>query len=170
MPPIEPPTTQNSRSMPKWSISIAWARTMSRMVIDRQVEAVGLAGLRIDRGRAGRAQAAADHVGADDEEAVGVDDLARADQHIPPARLAGHRIGIGDMLVAGQRMADKDGVRARGVELAIGLVGDLEGRQQGAGVELQAACRRRTAAPGSSARWPRSSSLPHAMPPSNSPR
>ena len=32
MPPIEPPTTQNSVSMPRWSISIACARTMSRMV------------------------------------------------------------------------------------------------------------------------------------------
>ena len=104
---------------------------------DRQVEPVGLAGRRIGRGGAGRAQAAADDVGADDEEAVGVDDLAGPDQHVPPAGLAGHRMGIGDMLVAGQRVADEDGVGAGLVELAIGLVGDLEGRQQRAGVELQ---------------------------------
>jgi hypothetical protein len=32
MPPIEPPTTQNSVSMPRWSISMACARTMSRIV------------------------------------------------------------------------------------------------------------------------------------------
>ena len=104
---------------------------------DRQVEPVGLAGGGIGRGRAGRAQAAADDVGADDEEAVGVDDLAGADQHFPPARLAGHRIGAGDMLVAGQRMADEDGVGAGVVERAVGLVGDLERRQQRAGVELE---------------------------------
>ena len=92
----------------------------------------------IGRGRAGRAEAAADDVRADDEEAVGVDDLAGTDQHLPPARLAGHRIGVGDMLVAGQRMADQDGVGlARVVERAVGLVGDLERRQQHAGVELE---------------------------------
>ncbi len=33
MPPIEPPMTANSWSMPRWSSSIAWARTMSAMVI-----------------------------------------------------------------------------------------------------------------------------------------
>ena len=96
---------------------------------DRQVEPVGLAGGRIGRGRAGRAEAAADDVGADDEEAVGVDDLAWADQHLPPAGLAGHRVGAGDVLVAGQRMADEDGVGPRRVQLAIGLVGDLERRE-----------------------------------------
>ena len=32
MPPIEPPITANRLSMPRWSISIACARTMSRMV------------------------------------------------------------------------------------------------------------------------------------------
>jgi hypothetical protein len=33
MPPIEPPMTENRLSMPSRSSSIAWARTMSRMVI-----------------------------------------------------------------------------------------------------------------------------------------
>ena len=32
MPPIEPPITQNRLSMPRWSSSMAWARTMSAMV------------------------------------------------------------------------------------------------------------------------------------------
>ena len=102
--------TQNSCSMPRWSISIACARTMSRMVMTGRSSAVGLAGRRVGRGRTGRAHAAAEDVGADDEEAVGVDRLAGADHQLPPAGLAGDRIDVGDMLVAGQRMADQHGV------------------------------------------------------------
>ena len=75
-------------------------------------EAVGLAGLRIDRGRAGRAHAAADHVRADDEIALGVDRLAGADHGLPPAGLAGHRMHAGDVLVAGQRVADQHRIAA----------------------------------------------------------
>ena len=121
---------------------------------DRQVEPVGLAGRRIGRGRAGRAEAAADDVRADDEEAVGVDDLAGADQHLPPARLAGDRIGVGDVLVAGQRMADQHGV---------GLVPHSacrrSGRRSGTATAARrrrasAAGPRRSAAPGWSGRWP----------------
>jgi hypothetical protein len=33
MPPIEPPATANNVSMPRWSSSIACARTMSRIVM-----------------------------------------------------------------------------------------------------------------------------------------
>ena len=104
---------------------------------DRKFETVGLAGLRIDRGRPGRAHAAADHVGADDEIALGVDRLAGTDHGFPPAVLPGHRMHARDMLVAGQRMADQDGVAALGIEPAIGLVGDLERRQLDAGIELE---------------------------------
>ena len=127
---------------------------------DRQVEPVGLAGRRIDRGRAGRAEAAADDIRADDEEAVGVDDLARPDQHFPPARLAGHRIGAGDMLVAGQRVADQDRRwSAPALSCAIGLVGDLERRQQRAGVERQRLVGAEAHAPGSTGRRPRPAAL-----------
>ena len=137
MPPIEPPITAEQLVDAEM---VDQHRLRAHHVADgddRQVEPVGLAGRRIGRGGAGRAQAAADDVGADDEEAVGVDDLAGPDQHFPPAGLAGDRVGVGDMLVAGQRMADQHGVGLRRVQRAVGLVGDLERRQQHAGVELQ---------------------------------
>ena len=43
---------------------------------------------------------------------------------------AGHRMEVRDMLVAGQGMADEKRVRALGVERAIGLIGDGQGRQR----------------------------------------
>ncbi len=59
-----------------------------------EIEPVGRARRRIGRGRPGGAQAAAQHVRADDEEAVRVDRPARSDQHLPPAGLAGDRIAF----------------------------------------------------------------------------
>ena len=44
---------------------------------------------------------------------------------------------IGDVLITGQRMADQHGVGAIGVELAIGLVGDLERGEIDAAIEPQ---------------------------------
>ena len=41
------------------------------------------------------------------------------------------------MLIAGQRVADQDGVRPVGIELAIGLIGDLERREVDAAIEPQ---------------------------------
>ena len=137
MPPIEPPTTQNSVSMPSRSISMACARTMSGMVMIGKIQPPHLAGGRIGRGRTGRAHAAADHVRADDEIVVGIERPAGTDHGLPPAGLAGDRMHIGDMLIAGQRMADQNGVGAVGIELAIGLVGDLERRKIDAAIELQ---------------------------------
>ena len=137
MPPIEPPTTQNSVSMPSRSISMVCARTMSGMVMIGKSSPHSLAGGGIGRGRPGRAHAAADHVAADDEVAVGVERPAGTDHGLPPAGLAGDRMHIGDMLIAGQRMADQDGVGAVGIEFAIGLIGDLERRQIDAAIELQ---------------------------------
>ena len=104
---------------------------------DGKVEAPRLAGLGIGRGRAGRAHAAADHVRADDEIALGVDRLAGTDHGFPPAGLAGHRIDARDMLIAGERVTDQHGIGALGVERAVGLVGDLERRKLDAGIELQ---------------------------------
>ena len=44
---------------------------------------------------------------------------------------------VGDVLVAGERVADQDGVRALGIELAVGLIGDLKRRKIDAGIEPQ---------------------------------
>ena len=104
---------------------------------DRKIQPPQFAGGGIGRGRPGRAHAAADHVRADDEIAVGIERAAGTDHGFPPARLAGHRMDVGDMLIAGQRMADQDGVGALGIELAIGLIGDLERREIDAAIELQ---------------------------------
>ena len=101
----------------------------------RQIQAIRLPAIRIGAGRPGRAKATAQHVGTDDEETVGIDRLAGTDHQRPPAGLAGHRIGAGNMLVAGQRVANQDGVGMVGVEFAIGLVGNLPGRDRRAGVE-----------------------------------
>ena len=63
--------------------------------------------------------------------------LAGPDQRRPPAGLAGDRVRVGDVLVAGQRMADQDRVAALGVERAIGLVGDRERAEIDAAIEPQ---------------------------------
>jgi hypothetical protein len=44
---------------------------------------------------------------------------------------------VGDVLVAGQRMTDQNGVAAVGVEFPIGLVGDLKWRKIDAAIERQ---------------------------------
>jgi hypothetical protein len=48
MPPIEPPATQNNVSIPRWSISRTWARTMSPMVMTgkSRPQTLPVAGLR----------------------------------------------------------------------------------------------------------------------------
>jgi hypothetical protein len=104
---------------------------------DRKIQSPHLARRRIGRGRAGRSHATADHVRADDEIVLRIERAAGADHGLPPARFAGHRVDVGDMLVACQRMADQDCVGALGIELAIGLIGDLEGREIDAAIELQ---------------------------------
>ncbi len=104
---------------------------------DGEAQAIGFAGGRIGFGRARRAHAAAQHIGADHEESIGVDDLARAHGGQPPARLAGHRMGIRHMLVHGERVADQDGVRLLGIQMPIGRIGDLVGAEVEPAIELQ---------------------------------
>lgn len=96
--------------------------------------AVGFGGSGVDGGRAGGAVAAAEVVGAEDEVFVGVEDLAGADEEIPPAALAvfGPAVaGVGDgggdaggVLGAGERVEEQDGVVFGGVEGAVAFVSD----------------------------------------------
>ena len=104
----------------------------------RKVSTVALAGFRVDRDRAGRSVAAAEIVHADDEELVGVKRLAGTDEIVPPADVA-RIVGIdaGDVVTAGQGMADEDGVRARRVERAVGFVHEVETGQERAALERQ---------------------------------
>ena len=44
---------------------------------------------------------------------------------------------LNDVLIAGQRMADQHRIAARGIERAVGLIGDLERREIDAGIEPQ---------------------------------
>ena len=83
----------------------------------------------------GRALAAAQEVRAHDVQAVGVERLARADQVVPPAAAVRVAVVAGGVRVARQRVADEDAVGRARVELAVGLVGDLDGVQLLAGFE-----------------------------------
>ena len=117
---------------------------------DREVGAVRAAlGGRIGIGvhRPGRAEARARVVDADDEEAPGVERLARTDQVVPPAfalRLAG--IAARHMVAGVERMAHEHRIAARGVELAVGLVGQLIVTQLARRCAMRAARRRPSAA------------------------
>ena len=103
----------------------------------RQTEPIGASRRWIGRGRAGGAHAAADHVRGDDKIAIRVDRPPGPDHRLPPARLAGDRMGIGHMLIAGQRMADEDRIGLGRVQRAIGLIGDRQRAQAHARVHLE---------------------------------
>src|SRR4029079_10780193 len=85
----------------------------------------------VRRRRAGRALTPAEHVGAHDEVAVGVERATRPDQVAPPPR---GRVAVderaGRVTVAGERVADEDRVRPVGVERAPRLVGDRDVAQR----------------------------------------
>ncbi len=136
MAPSEPPITAAKRSMPSRSARRAWASTQSSTVTTGKVRAPGLAAGRIDRRRAGRAEAAPEVVGADDEEAARVERLAGPDEVVPPADV-GFLVFVEARHVMRrvQRVADEHGVRARGVQLAVGFIGDVVGGQLGAAAQ-----------------------------------
>jgi hypothetical protein len=99
--------------------------------------------VRLQAGRAGRAHAAAQHVGTDDEEAVGIDRQAGTNDQRPPFGAAGDRVRAGGELVAGEGVADDDDIALVGVERAPGLVGDLDMFEHAAAIQLQGPVRGR---------------------------
>ncbi len=108
----------------------------------REIRAPGLAGGGVGAGRAGGPVAAAEVVQADDEEAVGIERPAGADDVVPPADVGRGFAGLvgaaaGDVVMAGQRMADEDGVRFRGVERAVGFIHQVEGGQHAAALQSE---------------------------------
>ncbi len=85
---------------------------------------VGFSGRRIFRRRAGRSLAPADHIRADHKIPVGVERLARTDNRIPPARLILSFMKSRNMGIAGECMADKNGIVPLPVQLPICLIGN----------------------------------------------
>ena len=87
-----------------------------------------------------RALAAAEHVGAHDEVAVGVERLARADQAVPPT---GGLVSLDQwprrVAVARQRMAHEHRVAAVGIERTPCLVGDADVAERAAALEHERA-------------------------------
>ncbi|MNV60208.1 hypothetical protein D3C71_1526630 [compost metagenome] len=103
-----------------------------------EIRAVDAAGVRVLVHGPGRAKARSQVVDADHEEAVGIDRLARADHVVPPA-LAFRLVGIhaGHMVGGVEGMAHQHRVRAVGVELAIGLVGEVVVVDRGTALQRQ---------------------------------
>ena len=99
----------------------------------REARPVGFAGAGVGRRRAGRAEAAAEVVHADDEEPVGVERLAGADHVVPPADVPGV-VGVvpGDVMRGVQRVADQHRIRARRVQAPVGLEDEVVGVERGA--------------------------------------
>ena len=98
---------------------------------DGEIRAPWRSGRRVDRRRTGRAEAAAQIVDADDEEARGVDGLARPHHVVPPAfaiGLAGIRAG--DVMGGVKRVTDQDRVGPVCIERAVRFVHELEQRQR----------------------------------------
>ncbi len=94
---------------------------------DGKVRAPGLDRRRIDRRGTGRTEAAAQVVDADDEKPRRVDRLARSHHVVPPTFAVGLTgVCAGDMMRRVQRMADQNRVGPVRIELAIGLVHQLE--------------------------------------------
>jgi len=109
----------------------------------REVGAPRLTGGRIQVRGPGAAKARTEVVDADDEPALGVDGLAGADEVVPPAFAFGNGGAVGVGVAAGHVVAGVEGVThqhgvgARGVELAIAFIDQIEGGQHGAAAQRQ---------------------------------
>ena len=101
----------------------------------REAQVPRLAARRLAGERSGRAHAAAEHIDADDEVVRRVNHLARPDEALPPAFLAGHRVLFGHELIEGECMADQDGVGLLRIERPVGLISHPIGAEIDAAVE-----------------------------------
>ena len=122
---------------PDGSSSMAWALTMSRMVMTGKSRPQGrpVAGL-ISFGPLVPMQPA-ERVAADHEVTVGIERLAGSHHQLPPAGFAGDRVGTHDELIAGERVTQENRVGALLVERAVGLIGEREGPQGDTAIELE---------------------------------
>ena len=102
---------------------------------ERKLESVRRAGRGVDARWPRRSLTASQEVRADNEEAIGVDRFARADQRVPPARVRGIAVVAGRVGVTRQGMADHNDVVVACGSLAICLVRHLDGRKGLARVE-----------------------------------
>jgi hypothetical protein len=104
----------------------------------RKARAPGVAGGRVDVHRPGRAEARAGVVDADDEEALGIQRLARADQVVPPA-CAVRPPGVlpGNVVAGVERVAHEYRVAAVSVQGAVGLVDEVVACEHGAALQRQ---------------------------------
>ena len=99
MPPSDPPTTSSTSRMSRASSNAHWAAAWSACRDRREARAVRTAAAaRSDRGRARRAVAAAQEVGAEHADPVGVERSAGADERLPPVagRIGRTREGVDD--------------------------------------------------------------------------
>ncbi len=104
---------------------------------DREFQAIGLPGRGVGAAGTGRSHAAAQHVGRNHEIAAGIDRQARPHHHLPPAGLAGDGVLVGHELVAGEGMADQDGVGLLGIQRAVGLIGQGDAGELRPAIERQ---------------------------------
>ena len=115
--------------------------------VAREIGAVGLAGLRVDRCRVGRAVGRAQHVGGHHEQPAGIDSLAWPDQLVPAADIAGlvafactgRAVGARGVMTAGVAVRVEHGVAAIRRERSVGLVGQRQLGEHDAALELEVA-------------------------------
>ena len=115
--------------------------------VAREIGAVGLAGLRVDRRRVGRAVGRAQHVGRHHEQPVRIDGLARPDQLVPAADIAGLvafactgcAVSARGVMTAGVAVRVEHGVAAIRRQRPVGLIGERQLGEHDAALELEVA-------------------------------
>ena len=103
---------------------------------DGKTRPIGLAIGGLGR-RAGCAHTAAEYIGRNDMEPVGIDSLARPDDTRPPSGTARDRVGRACKLIARQRVADKNDIGPVLIQRAPALIGDIDMFEGLAAIELQ---------------------------------